>query len=376
MRYLQFQTKASLIVQAVLNSAALFFMLFSSAISASYLEDITVSVSMPSSKIDMTESVLINVQFSNNSNKYVSFLTWGTPFEGRINKNMFLVQHNGVSLPYTGRTYKRGTPMASDYITLAPAEVISATVDLRQGYDLSTTGRYSVSYRTNQLSKSSTGIASNTVNFNLSGDSAMSTYKRTPNFASCSSGEKTTLNTALTNAESISKTAWDDLKNAPIASRSNAARYKEWFGVYSASRYSTVTTNFQKIYSAANAQTIAFDCSCTELAYAYVYINYPYEIYLCSAFWSAPKTGTDSQAGTLVHELSHFTVVAGTDDIVYGQIDARSLAILYPSSAIQNADSHEYFAENTPSSSMPVSPPTSNTNINIAPILALLLLGS
>jgi peptidyl-Lys metalloendopeptidase len=69
---------------------------------------------------------------------------------------------------------------------------------------------------------------------------------------------------------------------------------------------------------------------------------------VCKAFWSAPMTGTDSKGGTLVHEMSHFNVVAGTDDWVYGQSGAASLAVSNPSQAIDNADSHEYFGENTP----------------------------
>ena len=59
-------------------------------------------------------------------------------------------------------------------------------------------------------------------------------------------------------------------------------------------------------------------------------------------------TGTDSKAGTLIHEMSHFTVVAGTDDHAYGQTAARNLAKSNPKLAVDNADSHEYFAENTP----------------------------
>ncbi|HEU4744115.1 MAG TPA: M35 family metallo-endopeptidase, partial [Anaerolineales bacterium] len=82
--------------------------------------------------------------------------------------------------------------------------------------------------------------------------------------------------------------------------------------------------------------------------YAYVYPSQPYNIYLCQAFWSAPLSGTDSKAGTLIHEMSHFNVVAGTDDVVYGQAGARTLADENPDAAITNADSHEYFAENTP----------------------------
>ena len=46
--------------------------------------------------------------------------------------------------------------------------------------------------------------------------------------------------------------------------------------------------------------------------------------------------------------MSHFDVVAGTDDVVYGQTGAMALAISDPDAAITNADSHEYFAENNP----------------------------
>lgn len=43
------------------------------------------------------------------------------------------------------------------------------------------------------------------------------------------------------------------------------------------------------------------------------------------------------------------SVVAGTDDHVYGQSGAKNLAISDPTKALNNADNHEYFAENTPS---------------------------
>jgi peptidyl-Lys metalloendopeptidase len=46
--------------------------------------------------------------------------------------------------------------------------------------------------------------------------------------------------------------------------------------------------------------------------------------------------------------MSHFDVVAGTDDFAYGQTAAKSLATSNPDDAVRNADNHEYFAENTP----------------------------
>ena len=50
----------------------------------------------------------------------------------------------------------------------------------------------------------------------------------------------------------------------------------------------------------------------------------------------------------LFSQSSHFTSNAGTQDHVYGQTDAKSLAKSNPTQAIDNADNHEYFAENNP----------------------------
>lgn len=94
--------------------------------------------------------------------------------------------------------------------------------------------------------------------------------------------------------------------------------------------------------------------------YAYVYPDTFGYIYLCGAFWDAPATGTDSKAGTLIHESSHFTTNGGTEcvdrgllpeflifnftrclnsrDYVYGQTSAKALAISSPAEATENAE--------------------------------------
>ncbi|CAE6412568.1 unnamed protein product [Rhizoctonia solani] len=137
---------------------------------------------------------------------------------------------------------------------------------------------------------------------------------------------------------------------ASVTSTASKPRYTTWFGTYNANRLSTVRSHFSLIGTDASSTT--YDCStCTMNAYAYVYANQPGRVYLCSAFWNAPLTGTDSKAGTIVHEQSHFTVNGGTDDYVYGQSGAKSLAISNPAQAIMNADNHEYFVENTPAQS-------------------------
>lgn len=71
-------------------------------------------------------------------------------------------------------------------------------------------------------------------------------------------------------------------------------------------------------------------------------------VYLCASFWRANVTGSDSKGGTIVHEATHFLDIAGTEDIVYGQKASQELAKSEPDTAVQNADSHEYFVENNP----------------------------
>ena len=110
-----------------------------------------------------------------------------------------------------------------------------------------------------------------------------------------------------------------------------------------------VNTHFTAISNAWDTAAVNFDCKCKQNAYAYVYPSQPYNTYLCKVFWLALLAGTDSQCATLIHEMSHFDVVAGTDDYVYGQTNARDLADSNPDQAIMNADNHEYIAENNPS---------------------------
>lgn len=80
--------------------------------------------------------------------------------------------------------------------------------------------------------------------------------------------------------------------------------------------------------------------------FAYVYPDdADHKIYLDKAFASAPKTGQDSQAGTLAHEMSHFDDIGATDDHVYGPANAKQLAQTDPAKALGNADNFEYYLE-------------------------------
>jgi peptidyl-Lys metalloendopeptidase len=80
---------------------------------------------------------------------------------------------------------------------------------------------------------------------------------------------------------------------------------------------------------------------CESGVFAYTYKGTS-TIWFCDAFWSASDTGTDSRAGTVVHEHTHAS--SGTDDIQYGQPGCMQLAISNPSNAVMNADTHEYYS--------------------------------
>jgi hypothetical protein len=116
-----------------------------------------------------------------------------------------------------------------------------------------------------------------------------------------------------------------------------------------------------RIASALSSQTIGFDCDCTgqdgidpDNTFAFVFPDEPYNMTLCGVFFRVPREGTDSKSGTIVHEISHFDVVASSDDFgsALDQSGSRRLANSSPTSAIRNANAFEYFAENMPFLSM------------------------
>ena len=306
---------------------------------------------------------------SNDGAASVHVLRWQTPFDG-VTTDLFAVERDGVAVAYTGPLYKRAAPQAKDYIELAPGASRTVDVDLSAYYDMKAGGQYAIRYARDAAALLEAGeaakagvaataaIDSDAVTLWVDGGpdaldslgdaeamkAAPGVFAATNSFVGCSNTRQTQLATARNSAVTYATNA-----KSYLDAGTRGTRYTWWFGSYASGRYSTVRTHYTNLKSALSNQPYTFDCSCTESGtYAYVYPTQPYRVYLCGAFWSAPNTGTDSRAGTLVHETSHFNVVAGTDDWAYGQSAAHSLANSNPARAVDNADNHEYFAENTP----------------------------
>ncbi|CAE6336385.1 unnamed protein product [Rhizoctonia solani] len=167
--------------------------------------------------------------------------------------------------------------------------------------------------------------------------------RRYVGYKGCSAQQQLLINLAVDSANEYVANATTYLDGIS----SGTPRYTEWFGAFGPTRFDRVKSHFTSI--GTDAASSIYDCSCKKTAvYAYVYQDSPGYVNLCDAFWAAPDTGTNSRAGTIVHEQSHFAVNGGTDDHVYGPVSAQTLAKLDPDQAIDNADNHEYFAENDP----------------------------
>ena len=344
---------------------------------------VVVSVAPEKAALGKSDDVVVKVTFTNTSGSPQYVLKSHTPFDG-VSAPVFEVTRDGQPVRYLGKIVKRAAPTAADYYLLKPGASYTVKVELSALYDMATTGEYAVRYHaaspqlfagsgpTDNATAMRAGadvqdgakhggeLQSDAASMWIDGTRPRGSREETKSLAemqaasgmataaslsttSCSSSQQSTIASALSAAQTYAGNA-----DAYMAKTTMGSRYTKWFGTVNSTRVSTIRSHFANIKSTLATKPINVNCGCSDSSYAYVYPNQPYTIYVCKAFWSAPLTGTDSKAGTLIHETSHFTVVAGTDDWAYGQSAAASLAISNPSQAIDNADSHEYFSENNP----------------------------
>jgi peptidyl-Lys metalloendopeptidase len=316
----------------------------------------------------------VEVTITNTSNHTVRVPHWELPSDF-MEAKLFQVSRNGEPVQYEGPMIKRPLPSQSDFKVIRAGETLRTTVDLSGAYDMSKSGEYVVtlssplqhaSLSNGQMLKNANGLPMTIQSVPLrlwvdgvdqiegkGGEvgnkgkpgSGGGTVVNGVSYVGCSTTQINTAGNAVVEARKYAENGKGYLAGSTVG-----ARYTTWFGAYTSSRWNTASQNFVAIDGAIdqNAGQVKINCGCNQSYYAYVYPTRPYEIFVCRAFWSAPLTGTDSKAGTLIHEMSHFNAVAGTDDHVYGQAGAKNLAITNPTAALDNADNHEYFAENTP----------------------------
>lgn len=316
----------------------------------------------------------IEFQLHNDGPMSVVVLKWYTPLEG-LWSDCLRVTHNGVNIPYDGPLAKRGAPSAQDFVCIPAGGSFAVCVDVSKAYDTTDPGFYEVAVDTT-LEEAITDIGlsamvrtqeysltSPPVTFQVYGgtsptqgtaaraaelqknqkdatesESALQSpiSPKEPKFEGDSSDMQDIIRTACINGYQLASEAAESF--------CDEATYREWFGTVSDARLSKVWSNFIHVKLAMEQKVFTYNFKgdgCPPHMYAYTYKGST-TVWICNEFWMADSTGTDSQAGTILHELMH--AVVSLDDLAYGQQKCKDLATADPNQAIRNADSHEYFA--------------------------------
>lgn len=339
-----------------------------------YAEDLRVDITPFQTRSSAMNGINVILKYSNDGDGILSIYKWYLPEHGLLDP-IFELTRDGERVEYVGPLVKRRAPTTDDLISLTPGMTVRTIVQLSSVYNMTQSGNYVIQYKMkanqvlfstknalqhrmaltnddqNSVIKSTPIVMFSVGHRNQLIERANETNKRqrllTPTYTSCSNSRTKIIMAALNAAQTYTDSAMQYLIDEP----SIKTRYTTWFGRYSYSNWSMMKSQFKKIQNVLTKKEISFDCQCpggSSETYAYVYGYQHYEIYLCDMFWRSSTTGTDSQGGTLIHELAHFQVVANTDDHAYGHSEAKSLALGNPAMALSNSDNLQYFAENNP----------------------------
>jgi len=343
-------------VLRVLVAAALFALVSAFEVDIS-LSNAAVDPSVHGSKLDLTFSL------KNTLTTPVTVLKWNTPFDDAslvLKANFLNIETNGHQALYTGILAKRDA-VPEDFLTIYPGETVSTSIDVLKGYGFQAAGawnikldtylNWAVGFHTELDGLTADHIVSRSVSVDVKSHSTLPDFF-TPaapgllggaSTINCDASQTSTISTADKNAQTMSSSARNNAKCGD-------GYYATWFGTCTTQNQQTVSGNQQKIFDGLANAAYLVDCkgsSCSASTYAYVYpSDAKRNIYVCGAFWNAGgNCKYDSQRGTLIHEMSHFSTVAGTSDIQYGTSGCKNLAQSKPADAIRNADSYEYFNE-------------------------------
>ena len=137
--------------------------------------------------------------------------------------------------------------------------------------------------------------------------------------------------------------------------------YERWFGKYSIRSSERVRANFKSIFTTIRSGRVTVSCDrvsntgCEDGTYAWVYDDEPFLVHLCPPFFdlptmaglrpTSPADRNGTREGTLIHEVSHFRVVARTEDHCYSRDNCSELAEDDADAVLENADSYQYYAE-------------------------------
>ncbi|TFK19572.1 zincin [Coprinopsis marcescibilis] len=339
-------------------STSTLLVLLTVALSTSALQRLSLKIDGPTS-VDNIENFTVTTTITNTGDETLKVLRDPLSPMSKLPADTFAISTDRGAKPlFNGIKVKYLPQLAAEagaFTVLAPAQAIKIHHDLAEAYSFARSGEgiYNIGARNAFYVLQGDGSIQ-VLHANVDRRHAAklsgtlekvhsSRIKSRATFPNCSASQQTAVKLAITAATNYATSSFLT-SSAEVAA---TARYTTWFGNYTATRHDKVLSHFTAIHK-NDFSTFVFNCKCSYPgAYAYVYPSIFGEIYLCDAFWKAPVTGRDSQGGTIIHEASHFTNNGGTQDHTYGQSGCKQLAKDSPDSAVENADSHEYYTENT-----------------------------
>ena len=156
--------------------------------------------------------------------------------------------------------------------------------------------------------------------------------------------------------------AFDALSAATVQITAQNGAYRTWFGRWDAVRAKFVRNTVSALKNHIRTSKITYVCEvrgvgrCDGSTYAFVYPNDSSRIYLCDPYFDLPALSdatflevfnSGTRAGTIIHEMSHYENVGSTNDDCYNRDVCSDFARSSPNRAAHNADSYQYFAEDT-----------------------------
>ncbi|CAE6402562.1 unnamed protein product [Rhizoctonia solani] len=348
-----------------MSAAIVALLLISVILQISAAPRLFLDLAAPSSAVGV-DGLVVKATLKNTGDVTLKLLNDPSSILSTVNTNTFRISSASGTPRFTGLkvkyvAYRAAQSSASSAFTvLAPGKSVQIDHALGGTYNFTRCGEGSYNFNASntfnyvdESGKLKTIKASmNSHQLTIAGRLAVSSHhtsastvrRRSLSFTGCSASQKNQLMEAATASNAMVAGANRYLSSMTF----NSPRYTTWFGPFDQSNYNAVVSHFRNIGN--DATMVNYDCyTCSKQLgagyyhiMAYTYPDAPSTIYICGAYWDAPVTGTDSKAGTLVHENSHFIVNGGTDDRIYGQEGSQSLAYYYPESAVANADSHEY----------------------------------
>jgi len=272
------------------------------------------------------------------------FLQWGTPFEG-VWTDMFDIRDEQYKrVDYIGMYVRRGdTPIDEEYITVPAGGQISTTVNLGENYEFLSVGKYTVRLDLPLYTEDSLIYSfseNHLVSLSLTALPLRKSVFKPEGFTNCNSNQISQTNSAINGAINEAARSYNCL-----SPRSCESLYVNWFGTFSSSNHNFVTNCFYNVYQRLYNSEFNGYCNpagCGSNVYGYVYpTDTTYTVYMCGLFWSIPG----ERVNTIVHEMSHFRTLAGTNDYAYGRNACLNLARSNPNQASRNADNICFFSE-------------------------------